>query len=105
MAEYSDADIRAAKQRVEDMRQRAHHLTKAAFQPDASSSIVDETQKETPRTAPQETAASMNHQNIFDVFHHLSNHEDSGLILALILILSREKADNMLILALLYILL
>ena len=45
--------------------------------------------------------------SLFDILGDLTSGDDSskGIILALILILAREKADNMLILALLYILL
>lgn len=92
MADFSSNDINEAKRRVREMQQRAREYTN-----DTVSERDD---------LPIKNVASQQNGNIFgDIFGNLSSSNDSSLILAIILILSREKADNMLILALLYILL
>ena len=73
------SDIEGAKRRVEEMRRKAQVFS-------------EEEKPAPPKPAP-------------DIISTLTANDDSALILALILILSKEKADNMLILALLYILL
>ena len=92
----SSNDINEAKRRVREMQERAKSYTQA--EPAPQEKPVD-----TPK-AENESAP------LFGGLDFLSNlmSDDGGskgLILALILILSKEKADNMLILALLYILL
>ena len=91
MAEFSYSDISDAKRRVEEMRKKAQ-------------SYVGEDNNES-APPPEIRENKPNSNNFFDLLGSLSANDDSALILALILILSREKADNMLILALLYILL
>lgn len=92
MADFSSNDINEAKRRVREMQQRAREYTNDTASEQNDLPINDVT--------PQQKG-----NIIGDIFGNLSSSNDSSLILAIILILSREKADNMLILALLYILL
>ena len=94
MSQFSPSDINEAKRRVKEMQEKARSYSKAG-----QSAPVEEKSK-----AENESASP---SGIFGMLSDLTSGDDSskGLILALILILSREKADNMLILALLYILL
>lgn len=82
MADFSTSDIINAKKRVEEMRKKAQ-------------GFVEDEEPSVPPPVPVKN----------DLFSNLFSNDDSALILAMILILSKEKADNMLILALLYILL
>ena len=95
MAEFSQNDISEAKRRVKEMQERAR-----SYQADAPPEENKNAQKE----EKKENAAPF---GLSDILGDLTSGDDSskGLILALILILAKEKADNMLILALLYILL
>lgn len=95
MSDYNSNDINDAKRRVEEMRRRAQSFT----QPEQidNSSVAENT--------PNANQNSFNLGSLLSGFGIDSIGGDSSLILALILILSREGADNMLILALLYILL
>lgn len=99
MADFSVSDIDEAKRRVQEMRNRAK-------------SFVDQPVTSTPASQPDHTStassppidkSSISNEN--GIINGLFNSSDSSLILALVMILSREGADNMLILALLYILL
>lgn len=90
-------DINEAKRRVKEMQDKAKSYSQSE-----------------PKTQPEEKNKKENTQSSanspFGIFDYLSNFMSDddgskGIILALILILSKEKADNMLILALLYILL
>ena len=96
MASFNTSDINEAKRRVEEMRRRAR-------------SIVDETPGEQAPVPTDNKSKGLPASNPLASFLSgiLGDGEDnsSALVLALILILSKEKADNMLILALLYILL
>lgn len=98
MPDFSPNDINDARRRVQEMREKAR-------------SYIDEPpveQNEIPdKEIPQKNEIASNNflGGLGDIFNKLSSNDDSSLILALVLILSREKADNMLILALLYILL
>lgn len=100
MPDFSPNDINDARRRVREMRDRARSYVGEPQQ--------EQNEKETKEKEKNE-APPQNNNDFFgglgDIFGRLSSNEDSSLILALILILSREKADNMLILALLYILL
>lgn len=92
MSNFSSADINDAKRRVEEMRKKS----------------LDYLSNDT--TIKKVNRANDLHKNpisdLFDGLISASNGDSSkGLILALVLILSREGADNTLILALLYILL
>ena len=111
MADFSAADINEAKRRVREMQSRAR-----AFVPDNHTSSTEPPQKNSDapqRSKPQNSSDSGGNgtpfglSGLFESFGLGGSNTsgDSSLILALILILSREKADNMLILALLYILL
>jgi hypothetical protein len=98
MAEFSSSDINEAKRRVWQMREKAKQFSNESIDFD------EPEQKSSPNENHQQNNSS---SNVFDIFHSLTSGEDGSkaIILALILILSHEKADNMLILALLYILL
>ena len=112
MADFSAADINEAKRRVREMQSRAR-----AFVPDNQNTAPPESPQEksdAPQGSKPQNAADSGANagpfglsGLFESFGLGGSNSsgDSSLILALILILSREKADNMLILALLYILL
>jgi len=95
MADFSSSDINEAKRRVKEMQERARSYSQSE-QPQN-----EEKKKEPPKTESQSPFG------VFDFLSDFMSGDDGskGIILALILILAREKADNMLILALLYILL
>ena len=92
MAEFSANDINEAKRRVRDMQSRAR-------------GFVYDSGGEEKKEPGEEKQSENNGAGLSDLFSNIFSSGDSSLILALVLILSREKADNMLILALLYILL
>ncbi len=96
MSDYSSSDINDAKRRVEEMRKRARSIVDP---------IADDSTVEGKDTADNSSQSPFNLGSLLSGFGIDSIGGDSSLILALILILSREGADNMLILALLYILL
>ncbi len=102
MASFSSSEINDAKRRVQEMRRRAQDFvgdndnngneTKSFFEEPADneknqSNSKDKPENDVPKNDTDKKGSSF------------------ALILALILILSNEDADNMLILALLYILL
>jgi len=91
MPSFSSSDINEAKRRVREMQERAR-----AFSPPEP---TPPPKQEPPPESPL--------FGLSDFLGGIGEDGDAGraLVLALILILSREKADNMLILALLYILL
>ena len=96
-------DINEAKRRVKEMQERARYYSQNEPQP------PEEEKKNEP---PEESNGAARETEkpgagIFDFLSSLTSDDggSKGIVLALILILSREKADNMLILALLYILL
>ncbi len=105
MADFSSNDINDAKRRVEEMRNRARRFVDSPQdnQSDNQFNNADNTDNKEKSNPPP--AGSSLFSGLGDILGRLSSNDDSSLILALILILSREKADNMLILALLYILL
>lgn len=98
MAQFSEADINAAKRRVLDMRNRASQYTGentvnvANPENKQEEPIKKETTKEKSTDEGNADADPEQDKSLF-------------IILALILILSREGADHKLILALLYLLL
>lgn len=104
MADFSSNDINDAKRRVEEMRNRARSYIGSPqdnqSQNTNNTDNTGNTEKSNPPPSSNSPLAGLG-----DIFNKLSFNDDSSLILALVLILSREKADNMLILALLYILL
>ena len=98
MADYNSNDISDAKRRVEEMRKKAQgyvdtqNTDKGNYKPHTDSSN-------------QEPQPSFLTEVLSSLFSNQARDNSAGLILALILILSKEGADNKLILALLYILL
>lgn len=99
MAQFSSSDISDAKMRVQEMRRRAKNY-------------VDENGESSENNAPnippvpQNTNTKPTVNNNEKISPAAEKEDDSfALVLALILVLSNEHADNMLILALLYILL
>lgn len=109
MADFNEADIEAAKRRVQEMRSRASRFTaeetpQKRSKPQSSNSVNSNTAKE-------EADSRINENNNCSSKEE-SNENDEAvqdkslvIILALILILSKEGADSKLILALLYLLL
>lgn len=93
MAEFSSSDIDEAKRRVREMHSRAQGFIEP-------SNISQNAPNKAETRADNPLGFSLT-----DFLGNISSSSDSSIILALILILSHEKADNMLILALLYILL
>lgn len=97
MAQFSEMDISEAKRRVQEMRSRA-----SRYVPDSTEKPENKTENNIP---PQPEGYNEGSED------KRSANEDKGedksffVILALILLLSREGADNTLILALLYLLL
>lgn len=89
MAQFSESDIDAAKRRVQEMRNRATRFT-------------DDFETENTDLKENDIPVGENKENTV-------NNEDKdksfAIILALIMLLSKEGADNKLILALLYLLL
>lgn len=96
MSEYSANDINDARKRVEEMRKRAR---------DVVDTNTNDTDEKTPLPPQQKASNNFGIGSILSSFGIDKLGNDSSLILALVLILSREGADNMLIMALLYILL
>lgn len=97
MPQFSEEDINAAKRRVQEMRNRVSRFT------------ADE-QEPSPPPQPQN---KVNHENSINATDSKSQEQEEEqdknksffVILALIMLLSKEGADNTLILALLYLLL
>lgn len=110
MADFPVSEINEAKKRVQEMRERAREFVNE--EPQSAEPEKEEYTKSEPQSKePPKQEKSQNNSNSpsdeFDMLGSLFSGEDRSkiIILALILILSHEKADNMLILALLYILL
>lgn len=108
MNEFSSNDINEAKKRVEEMRRRSFDYVNNFDDNNNSKSNTDKNEKKTSNHKTE----NRNGNPISDLLSNLlgssssESHDSSDfLILALILILSKEGADNKLILALLYILL
>ncbi|MBE6740897.1 MAG: hypothetical protein E7570_01195 [Ruminococcaceae bacterium] len=98
MPDFSYSDINEAKRRVKEMQDRAKSYTESN-----NTTHPEQTENKNSEKKGEQHSAF----GLFDLLGDLSSGDDSskGLILALIMILSKEKADNMLIFALLYILL
>lgn len=100
MPEYTNNDINEARRRVEEMRQKAKHYV---------DSPTDNSNQNNTHENQTNTKNSSDFGFLGDIFSSLfsSNEDDNStpLLLALILILTKEGADSKLILALLYILL
>ena len=105
MADFSSNDINDAKRRVEEMRNRARKYVDSPQDTQSYNQTNNNAHSgSTENNNPPPPSGSL-FGGLGDIFSKISGSDDSSLILALVLILSREKADNMLILALLYILL
>ncbi len=90
MAYFSENDINEAKKRVSDMQRRARNLT--------SNNEAESPKPDNENGVTKEKSEELKEEN-------KEEKDDSSLIiLALIMLLSHEGADNMLILALLYLL-
>lgn len=123
MAQFSEADINEAKRRVMDMRNRANRYTDhSPSPPHTSYQNAKNSSNQSEHTNPdgrsnsnnfsqgkKEEQNTKNQNPLGDLANLLSGDGNSDnsfvIILALIMILSREGADNKLILALLYLLL
>lgn len=102
MSEFNSNDINDAKRRVEEMRKKANNYIETPTPQNEdktfkSSSAKSDNKNDSPLSFLSDLTGSL--------FSSSGNDGSQGLILALILILSKEGADSKLILALLYILL
>lgn len=100
MSEFNSNDINDAKRRVEEMRKKANNYIDAPQNEEKTfknSSVKSDNKNDSPLSFLSDLTGSL--------FSSSGNDGSQGLILALILILSKEGADSKLILALLYILL
>lgn len=100
MSEFNSNDINDAKRRVEEMRKRANNYIESPQNKDNSPNAPSgkkDNKNDSPLSFLSDLTGSL--------FSSSGNDGSQGLILALILILSKEGADSKLILALLYILL
>lgn len=95
MSEFTSNDISDAKRRVEEMRKKANNYVEDS--PKEHKQKTDNGENSSPLSFLGDITGSL--------FSSSARDSSQGLILALILILSKEGADNKLILALLYILL
>lgn len=113
MPEYSSNDINDARRRVEEMRRRAKNYVDEA---DGNHNVNNQShntksaQNEKSQAASPKKSPSFDLGFVGDIVSSLfsndnENDNTTALLLALILILTKEGADNKLILALLYILL
>lgn len=106
MAGFSSSEINDAKRRVREMRERAKSFVDDHPSPeDVKEEVIEEEQKQNNQNQNSRAESSNDFFSQLGLNHIDFSDSSSALVLALILILSREKADNMLILALLYILL
>lgn len=96
MPSYSSADVNEAKRRVEEMRKKSQNY----IEPVNDDNFQNKNQKH-----GQKREQNPLNDVLSGLFSNSEKNDARGLILALILILSKEGADNSLILALLYILL
>lgn len=99
MSEFNSNDINDAKRRVEEMRKKANNYIDTPQNEDKTfknSSAKSDNKNKSPLSFLSDLTGSL---------FSSDNDGSQGLILALILILSKEGADSKLILALLYILL
>ncbi len=100
MNEFNSNDINDAKRRVEEMRKKANNYIDSPQKKNITSDnsgSKSNNKNESPLSFLSDITGSL--------FSSSKNDGSQGLILALILILSKEGADSKLILALLYILL
>lgn len=106
MAQFSESEIDAAKRRVWEMQNRASRYTSKS-EPANVSPFSFHTQGKAQReeTEKSETQKSETDKTQNSSVDSAEKDKSFGIILALILLLSKEGADNTLILALLYLLL
>lgn len=102
MAQFSDNDINEAKRRVWEMRNRASHYIE-----DSPGSAAEKNGRDDAPPAGQSKAKEKAAESPISSLFNIGGDGDNSfiIILALIMILSKEGADNTLILALLYLLL
>lgn len=104
MPQFSEKDINEAKRRVWEMQNRASHFvdenTKTTRENNSNNSAADVPPLNKEKTNPEKNIADNERQS-----DKKGEDKSLAIILALILILSSEGADNTLILALLYLLL
>lgn len=104
MAQFSESEIDAAKRRVWEMRNRASRYTSNYAKNDSADAapIPVQTENKTEKKEQEKTETDKAEKSSED---SVEKDKSFGIILALILLLSKEGADNTLILALLYLLL
>lgn len=105
MADFSASDIDEAKRRVREMRNRAQNFVNRSEETQNNSAPQDEPKGQSQSDNAPNRERGGGSDFMASLFGDMFKSDDSALILALVMILSREGADNMLILALLYILL
>lgn len=107
MAQFSEADINAAKRRVLDMRNRASQYTgeNTVHNINPENKAERQSEKQNKKTEEKISEEKSNNESNADTDTDTEQEKSLFIILALILILSREGADHKLILALLYLLL
>lgn len=112
MANFSEADINDAKRRVREMQNRANNFVSEpkrnnndfnSFSQSKRNNTERKEEKHTNQKKSQQEEKEKGQKSILDLF--ADGDKSQLIILALIFVLSREGADNMLILALLYLLL
>lgn len=107
MPQFSEEDIIAARRRVQEMNNRASRFTADDTPPAIHANVNDRAEKmNNPIPQIKETRAEKE-QGKINAAENEDNDRDSSffIILAVLLLLSKENADNKLILALLYLLL
>lgn len=116
MAQFSQSDINEAKRRVMDMQNRASRFAgannfnsqKSEEQPESEPRQGSGTAKASEKSSTHNSADGGGNRSFLNEIDSILNGDGDNsfiIILALIMILSREGADNKLILALLYLLL
>lgn len=98
MPQFSEDDINAAKRRVQEMRNRVSKFTEQEHE----DAVPPPPVKEKPHNAQGKTVMDIKAQ---EQEEEQDKDKSFFVILALIMLLSKEGADNTLILALLYLLL
>ncbi|MCH5320370.1 MAG: hypothetical protein J1E36_01305 [Eubacterium sp.] len=107
MPQFSEEDINAARRRVQEMKNRASRFT-ADDTPPAVHTNVNEATEKMRNPAPQiNESDEEKEQKKVNIPENEDNDSNNSffVILAVLMLLSKENADNKLILALLYLLL
>lgn len=106
MAQFSESEIDAAKRRVWEMQNRASRYTSKSESANIPP-VSFQTQSKAEREEPEKSESQKSETDAAQESSKDNAEKDKsfGIILALILLLSKEGADNTLILALLYLLL